>query len=142
MIEALQPTEIANVDHTTDTGRQFNKHAIRRNVLHQTFVLASFGELNLNGAPWIFTKLLNRQTHLAIVFVESDDLGFIFVSEFEKFFGIDWRIWPRDLANVYQTFHAGKNFEESAVVFNVDHPAFYNFTFFDVFGENVPWVRG
>src|SRR5690606_24212930 len=40
VIVTLDPAQVADVYHTTNTGLQFNKHTVRSDVLHCTFVAA------------------------------------------------------------------------------------------------------
>ena len=58
MIETFQPAQVADMDHTTNTGSQFNKHTIRSNVLYQTFMIAAFREFGFNIVPWIRLKVV------------------------------------------------------------------------------------
>src|SRR6187399_252122 len=60
MIETFEPAQVADMDHTTDAGSQFNKHTVVGNVLHKTAMLASFRETGFNITPWISRKLLDR----------------------------------------------------------------------------------
>jgi hypothetical protein len=98
MAETFQPAQVADMNHTTDSWFQFNEHAIRSDVLHQSFVTASQRELRFDGAPGIRRELLNRQTHLAIVLAKGYNFRFVLVAEFEEFFCVDGRIAPGNFA--------------------------------------------
>src|SRR5664279_3013983 len=141
MIETFQPAQVADMNHTTNAWRKFNKHTVWCNVLHQTIVFASLRETGFNCAPWIFAELFDGQAHLARVFIERYDTSLVFITQFEKFFCIDWRIRPCDFTDVNQTFHTRHNFEESAVVFNVYYFTLHDFAFFDVFRQHIPRMR-
>src|SRR3954462_198585 len=100
MIETFQPAEITDMYHTTNTRRKFNKYTIRRDILHETIVLASLRESRFNRAPWILTQLFDGQTHLTRVFVERYDACLVFIAQFEEFFCVDRCIGPGNFTYV------------------------------------------
>src|SRR5436190_20484275 len=104
-------------------------------------MLASFWKFSFNGAPWIFTKLLDGQAHLAIALIKRYNLCLILITKLEEFLCVDGRIRPRNFAYVNKTFHTWKYFEEGAIIFYIYNSSFYNLTFFDVLRKNVPWMR-
>src|ERR1700752_402144 len=124
MIEALQPAQITNMDHTTNSRRQFNKHSVRSDVFHQAFVATSLWEFLINLAPWIRRKLLNRQAHLPALFIERYNLCFMNISKLEEFLCVYRCICPGDLTNVNQSFNSRLNFKERTVVFDIDNLSF------------------
>src|SRR5690242_14512031 len=42
VIETLQPAQVTDMDHTTDSRSEFNEHTIWSDVFHQTAMTASF----------------------------------------------------------------------------------------------------
>src|SRR5690349_21421523 len=138
MIETFQPAQIADVDHTTNTRSQLNKHTVRSDVFHQAGMTACLREFGFDSAPWIFAHLLDRQAHFAIIFIERYDLGFVLITQFEEFFRIDWCVGPGNFTYVYQTFNTWHDFEECAIIFNVHNFTFHYRTFVNVFWQNIP----
>src|SRR5689334_15821587 len=138
MVEALQPAQVADVDHTTDTRSQFYEHTIRSDVFHQTCMTAAFWEFGFDSAPWIFAHLLDRQAHFAIVLIERNDLRFVLITQFEEFFRIDRCVSPGNFTYVNQTFNTWHDFQECAVIFDIHHFTFHYRTFVNVFWQNIP----
>src|ERR1700759_2003086 len=131
MIETFQPAQIADMDHTTDAGRKFNKHTIRSDIFYETIVFASLWEPCFNGAPWIFAQLFDGQAHLTRVLVKRYDTRLVFITELEEFLCIDWCIGPGNFTNMNKTFNTRHDFEESTVVFDVHYFALPDFAFFN-----------
>src|ERR1700676_1455978 len=127
MIKTFQPAEVADMDHTTNAGRKFNKYAIRCDVLHQSIMFASLRETGFNGAPWILTELFDAEAHLTCVFVQRNNAGLMFITQFEEFLGVDGCISPCDFTHVYKTLYAGHDLEEGTVVFDVHDFTFHDF---------------
>src|SRR2546423_15688556 len=109
--------------HTSDTGSQLNKYPVRSNVLYYTCMTASFWKLNFNIRPWICRKLLDRQAHLSVLFIQSYHFCFMLVAQFEEFLCIDRSISPCDLRYVDKAFNTWHNFQECTVVFNIHYSA-------------------
>src|SRR5690349_18943790 len=69
VVETFQPAEVRDVNHTTNSGSEFNKYTVRSNVFHNTFMTASFWEFGFDIRPWILRKLFDRKTHLPVILV-------------------------------------------------------------------------
>jgi hypothetical protein len=63
------------------------------------------------------------------------------VAQLEEFLRIDRRIGPGDFADVNQTFYARHDFQESTVVFDIDHPSLDDLAFLDTRGQYIPGMR-
>src|SRR6185312_13262732 len=142
MIKTFQPAQVADMDHITDARSQFHKHSIWRDVFHQAIMLAALREFGFDSAPRIFTELFDGEAHLARILVECHDAGLVFITQFEKFLGIDGGIGPGDFAHMHQTFHTRHYFKKSAIVFDIHYPAFHNFSFLHILRKHIPWMRG
>src|SRR5882762_154917 len=141
VVETFQPAQVADVDHAADAGSQFHKHTVRSNILHQAGMAAAFRELSVDGIPGIFAQLFDGKAHLAGVFIQCNDFRFVDITQLEEFLCIDGGIGPGNFTYVYQSFHTRLNFEECAVVFDVDYFAFYYFAFFHTFRQDIPRMR-
>src|SRR5262245_38105627 len=107
------------MDHTTDTGSEFNEYAIVSDVFHQTGMTASFCKFGFDIVPGIRRKLLDRQAHLPAFFIQCHDLRFMLIAEFEELFRVDWSIGPCDFTYVNQTFYTRHDLKESTIIFDV-----------------------
>ena len=100
-----------------------------------------FREPGFNCAPWVFSHLFDRKAHFAGFLIKGHHFSFVLVVKFKEFFCIDWRVGPGDFTYVNQTFNTRHDFEEGAIVFDVHHFTFHDFTFFEVFGQGIPGMR-
>src|SRR6188768_1892981 len=125
MVESLQPAQVRNMDHTTNAWFQFNEHTIRSDVFYNTLVTALHWVFILDLAPGIRSKLLDRQAHLAALFIKCNYFCFVLVTKFEELFRIDRGICPCDLRYVYQTFNTRKDLKECTVIFDINNFTFY-----------------
>src|SRR5690349_15474597 len=114
MIETLQPAQVADMDHTTNSRSKFNEHTIVRDIFHETCMTTSF--------------------------IQRNDLRFVLISEFKEFFCIDRGIRPCDLRYVHETFHTWLDLEECTIVFDVHHAALHDIAFSDILTEYIPWM--
>ena len=94
VIETLQPAQVADMDHTTDTGRQFHENAVRGDVFTTPLWRLPSGNLTsmvLHGSSVI---CLMGEAHLAVIFIQGYHFGFMLIAQFEEFFGVDRGIGP------------------------------------------------
>lgn len=141
MIETLQPAQVTDMDHTTDSRLEFNKYTIRSNVFHQSAVTAVNRELVLDLVPGIRSHLLDRKTHLTSVFIKGNDFRFVFITQFEELLRVDRSIRPGNFTNVYQSFYARHDFQERAIIFDIHNFTFHNITFCNVLRQHIPRMR-
>src|SRR6185312_11076480 len=88
VIEPLQPAQVADMDHSADARSELDEYPIGRDILYKPVVTAAHRELDLDGVPRIFAKLLDRQAHLPRILVERHDLGIVLVAQFEEFLAL------------------------------------------------------
>src|ERR1700730_4390904 len=98
----------------------------------------SLRKLLIDFTPGIRRKLLDRQAHLPVLFIQRYDLCFVYITQFEEFFCVHWRIGPGNLANVYKSFNTRLYFKECAIIFNIHYFTFYDLPFLDSIWQHFP----
>ncbi len=105
MVEAFQPAQVGDMDHTADAGSQFNEHTVRSDILHETVMTASFGEFGFDGSPGSSLICLMDKLILRLSLSRVTDFRFILIAEFEELFGVDRCVSPCDLTYVNEAFN-------------------------------------
>ena len=74
------------------------------------------GVFDFDIFPGIFLELLDTEAHLTLVAVEGEDNGFHLVANLHEVLSAAQMLAPAHFAHVNQTFYAGSNLHECAIV--------------------------
>ena len=116
MLNLLGPGEVRDVDEAVNTLLQLYKHAEVGKVANPCSMLAAHGIALLDILPRIVLKLLDAKRHLALCAIEVEHYSLHLVTYLEEVLSRAEVSAPAHLADVDETFNAGSNLNECAVV--------------------------
>jgi len=141
VFDFLAPAEVADVDEAIDAFFKLDEDAEVGEVADGGGVFASDGVALGDAEPGVGHELADAEAHLAVFAVEVEDDGFDLVADLEEVLCGAEVLAPAHLADVDETFDAGHDLDEGAVVGDDDHFTFDVVTFLEVGVEGIPGVR-
>ena len=140
VLDFLGPRKVGDVDEAVNALFNLDKHAEVGEVAHLGRVAAADGILLFDVLPRIVLELLDAKAHLAFLTVEGKHHGLHFVAYFQEVLCAAEVLAPAHLAHVDESFHAGLNLNECAVVGHYYYAAVDVVADFDLLAEAVPWM--
>src|ERR1035438_8788649 len=125
MLDALGPTQVADVDQSVDSVFDFDEGAKVGQVADFAFHHCAHRKLLVQALPGIRFQLLLAQADAALLRIDVQHHGLDLVVDVDQLGGMLHALGPGHLADVYQPFDALFQFDERAVVGHADNAAVY-----------------
>src|SRR5690606_4711800 len=110
------PGQVGQVNQAVDAARQADEHAEVGDRLDRAANLVTTLVVDRELFPRVCAALFHAQRDTATVFVDLKDHDFDFIAQRNDFLRIDVLVGPVHFRDVHQTFNAGLDFNEGAVV--------------------------
>src|ERR1017187_5172182 len=123
MFDTLGPRKIAHMHQAIDAFLDFDESAEIGHVAHAALHHAAHAIAAVDGGPGIGFELFETERDAAVLGVYVQNHGFHLIAGLHYFRRVFHAARPGHLANVYEAFHAGFQFHESAIIGDVDHAA-------------------
>ena len=140
MTNLLGPADVGHVDEAVDAVFDADEHAEFGDVLDDAFKDGAFGVLFTHEFPRIGLDLLHAEGDALLVGIDAEDDHFHFVALTDHLGRMTQLAGPGHFGNVHETFDAGFQFDERAVVDEVGHLAVMTGAFGEAGGDVLPRI--